>query len=71
MTPFPSDVLTGSAACAALIPVCDHYCGVHARMVKSLSMQRDFSQEFGACVLTSRSTAKTAHPLAVSENTLR
>lgn len=50
MTPFPSDVLTGSAACAALIPVCDHYCGVHARMVKSLSMQRDFSQEFGACV---------------------
>ena len=50
MAPHPSNVLTGSAPVVGSIPVCDHYCGVHARMVKSLSLQRDFSQEFGTCV---------------------
>lgn len=45
----PRDVLQGSAV-AAPLPVCDHYCGVHARMVKSLALQADMAQEFGACV---------------------
>ena len=34
----------------APLPVCDHYCGVHARMVKSLALQADMAQEFGACM---------------------
>ena len=45
----PRDVLLGAAA-AAPLPVCDHYCGVEARMVKSLALQVELAQEFGACV---------------------
>jgi citrate lyase subunit beta/citryl-CoA lyase len=45
----PRDVLQGAAA-AIPLPVCDHYCGVEARMVKSLAMQAEFTQEFGTCV---------------------
>lgn len=45
----PRDVLQGAAAAISL-PVCDHYCGVEARMVKSLAMQAEFTQEFGTCV---------------------
>jgi citrate lyase subunit beta/citryl-CoA lyase len=45
----PRDVLLGAAA-AIPLPVCDHYCGVEARMVKSLAMQAEFAQEFGTCV---------------------
>ena len=45
----PRDVLQGAAVVAPL-PVCDHYCGVHARMVKSLALQAELAQEFGACV---------------------
>lgn len=45
----PRDVLLG-AAVAAPLPVCDHYCGVEARMVKSLALQVELAQEFGACV---------------------
>jgi citrate lyase subunit beta/citryl-CoA lyase len=32
------------------LPVCDHYCGVEARMVKSLQLQADMIEEFGSCV---------------------
>jgi len=32
------------------LPVCDHYCGVEARMVKSLQLQAEMTEEFGACV---------------------
>ena len=32
------------------LPVCDHYCGVEARMTKSLQLQAEMSQEFGTCV---------------------
>ncbi len=49
MTPHPGDVLA-DASTAASIPACDHYCGVHARMVKSLALQKELSEEFGACV---------------------
>lgn len=34
----------------APLPVCDHYCGVAARMIKSLALQAEMSEEFGACV---------------------
>jgi citrate lyase subunit beta/citryl-CoA lyase len=33
-----------------LLPVCDHYSGVEERMVKSLQLQADMTQEFGVCV---------------------
>ena len=45
----PRDVLLGATAVAPL-PVCDHYCGVPARMTKSLALQADLTDEFGACV---------------------
>ena len=46
----PRDVLLGAQAGRALLPVCDHYSGVEARMRKSLQMQAELAQEFGACV---------------------
>ena len=46
----PRDVLLGSQAGAVPLPVCDHYCGVEARMTKSLQLQAEMTQEFGACV---------------------
>jgi citrate lyase subunit beta/citryl-CoA lyase len=33
-----------------MLPVCDHYSGVEARMVKSLHLQAEMTQEFGVCV---------------------
>jgi citrate lyase subunit beta/citryl-CoA lyase len=48
--PHPDLVLQGAQAGAALIPVCDHYCGVEARIKKSLQLQVELTQEFGACV---------------------
>jgi len=45
----PRDVLLGTKV-AAPLPVCDHYSGVEARMRKSLALQADLSEEFGACV---------------------
>jgi citrate lyase subunit beta / citryl-CoA lyase len=32
------------------LPVCDHYSGVESRMRKSLQLQADMCEEFGACV---------------------
>lgn len=46
----PRDVLLGAQASAGLLPVCDHYSGVPARMRKSLALQSALTQEFGACV---------------------
>ncbi|MEY4756451.1 MAG: hypothetical protein RJA34_1349 [Pseudomonadota bacterium] len=46
----PRSVLLGAQAAAGVLPVCDHYCGVEARMLKSLRLQSDMSREFGACV---------------------
>lgn len=46
----PRDVLLGPQAGAVVLPVCDHYSGVPARMNKSLALQREMSEEFGACV---------------------
>ena len=46
----PRDVLLGAQAAAAFLPVCDHYSGVEARMRKSLALQAEMTEEFGACV---------------------
>ena len=46
----PREVLLGAQAAAAFLPVCDHYSGVEARMRKSLALQADMTEEFGACV---------------------
>ena len=40
----------GSAAGGVRIPVCDHYCGVEKRIQKSLQLQAEMTEEFGACV---------------------
>jgi citrate lyase subunit beta/citryl-CoA lyase len=46
----PKDLLLGAQARAGTLPVCDHYSGVEARMRKSLALQQEMAQEFGACV---------------------
>jgi citrate lyase subunit beta/citryl-CoA lyase len=46
----PREVLLGAQAATAFLPVCDHYSGVEARMRKSLQLQAEMTQEFGACV---------------------
>ena len=46
----PRQVLLGSQAGGVLLPVCDHYSGVEARMRKSLHLQAAMTQEFGTCV---------------------
>ncbi|OOG52082.1 aldolase/citrate lyase family protein [Polaromonas sp. C04] len=46
----PREVLLGAQAARAFLPVCDHYSGVEARMRKSLQLQAEFTEEFGACV---------------------
>ena len=46
----PREVLLGAQAAAGLLPVCDHYSGVEARMRKSLQLQAEMTEEFGACV---------------------
>nr|WP_295782322.1 aldolase/citrate lyase family protein [Rhodoferax sp.] len=48
--PHPRDVLLGAQGAAGILPVCDHYSGVEARMVKSLQLQADMTLEFGVCV---------------------
>ena len=46
----PRDVLLGAQAGSFQLPVCDHYSGVESRMLKSLQLQADMTQEFGTCV---------------------
>jgi citrate lyase subunit beta / citryl-CoA lyase len=46
----PRQALLGAQAGAVVLPVCDHYSGVEARMRKSLQLQADMIEEFGACV---------------------
>jgi citrate lyase subunit beta/citryl-CoA lyase len=46
----PKDLLLGAQARTGVLPVCDHYSGVEARMRKSLQLQEEMTQEFGACV---------------------
>jgi citrate lyase subunit beta/citryl-CoA lyase len=46
----PRDVLLDAQAATGVMPVCDHYSGVPDRMRKSLQLQAQMRQEFGACV---------------------
>ena len=46
----PQEVLLGAQAGGVVLPVCDHYSGVEARMRKSLELQARMTDEFGACV---------------------
>ncbi|WP_218509063.1 CoA ester lyase [Variovorax sp. dw_308] len=46
----PGDVLRAAQAGSVVLPVCDHYSGVEARMKKSLALQAEMAEEFGACV---------------------
>jgi citrate lyase subunit beta / citryl-CoA lyase len=46
----PRDVLLGAQGGGLDLPVCDHYSGVEARMKKSLQLQAEMTEEFGACV---------------------
>ncbi len=46
----PREVLLGAQAGGMFLPVCDHYSGVEARMRKSLQLQAQMTEEFGACV---------------------
>lgn len=50
MSKHPRKVLLGAQAGAVSLPVCDHYSGVEARMRKSLQLQAQFIERFGACV---------------------
>ena len=50
MSSHPREVLLGAQAGSVQLPVCDHYSGVQARMVKSLQLQAEMAQEFGTCV---------------------
>jgi citrate lyase subunit beta/citryl-CoA lyase len=46
----PREILLGAQAQTGALPVCDHYSGVEARMRKSLQLQAEMTDEFGACV---------------------
>ncbi|SFE34870.1 HpcH/HpaI aldolase/citrate lyase family protein [Paracidovorax wautersii] len=46
----PAQALLGAQAGAVVLPVCDHYSGVEARMRKSLALQSEMAAEFGHCV---------------------
>jgi len=46
----PRDLLLGPQAGQRLLPLCDHYSGVPARMRKSLALQAEYSQRHGRCV---------------------
>jgi citrate lyase subunit beta/citryl-CoA lyase len=45
-TPHPRDALFDADEAAAALPVCDHYCGVEARMRKSLQLQGELGPVF-------------------------
>ncbi len=46
----PRSVLVNAAGGVSL-PVCDHYCGTEARILKSLALQADLMAQWGACVM--------------------
>jgi citrate lyase subunit beta/citryl-CoA lyase len=46
----PREILLGAQAGAVFLPACDHYSGVEVRMRKSLQLQAEMTEEFGACV---------------------
>ena len=51
MENHPREILLGAQAQTGVLPVCDHYCGIPSRMVRSLQLQAELTQEFGTCVI--------------------
>ena len=51
MDNHPHTILMGAQARIGQLPVCDHYSGIPSRMVQSLQLQADLTQEFGTCVM--------------------
>ncbi len=47
----PRNILLGAQARTGVLPVVDHYSGAPKRMQKSLELQAELLQEFGACVM--------------------
>ena len=47
----PRNILLGAQARTGVLPVVDHYSGAPKRMQKSLELQAELLQEFGACVI--------------------
>ncbi len=47
----PRNILLGAQARTGVLPVVDHYSGAPKRMQKSLELQAELLQEFGACVV--------------------
>jgi citrate lyase subunit beta / citryl-CoA lyase len=47
----PRQVLLGSQAASAALPVVDHYCGTPERWAKALALQAQLIEELGACVM--------------------
>ena len=45
----PREVLLGAQGGGVALPVCDHYCGVEARMRKSLALQAETLARTGVC----------------------
>jgi citrate lyase subunit beta / citryl-CoA lyase len=64
----PRSVLLGAQASAGFLPVCDHYCGVEARMQKSLALQAQLTQEFGTCVFDVTLDCEDGAPVGAEEN---
>ena len=46
----PREVLLGGIDAVGALPVCDHYCGEQAKMLKSLALQSEMTKEFARCV---------------------
>jgi len=60
----PREVLLDAQAAAGVLPVCDHYSGVEVRMRKSLQLQAEMAQEFGACVFDVTLDCEDGAPVA-------
>lgn len=67
----PGEVLLGAQAGGVTLPVCDHYSGVEARMKKSLALQAEMAEEFGACVFDVTLDCEDGAPWAAKPSTRR
>jgi citrate lyase subunit beta/citryl-CoA lyase len=59
----PIDALFGTGEVRPALPVCDHYAGVEARMRKSLALQVELGDEFGAAVFDATLDAEDGAPI--------
>ena len=62
----PREILLGAQAAGGQLPVCDHYSGVEARMLKSLQLQSELAEEFGACVFDVTLDCEDGAPVGLS-----